>query len=218
MSQVPSVRERGRPNVSVRALLLGTGPRFARDALGPVLVFYLAWKFIGLTAGIVGATVVAFIAYGWERRQARTGLTAMIGLSIALVQAVVGFASGSALAYFGPPVIINGLYGLAFVVSVMIGRPLAGVFAQETYPFPPEVKASVTFRRIFSRISLVWGAVLLLRCGVRLLALSWRNVDLFVAVNIVTGFPLTAALMTWSVWYSLRGFGRSEEWGSALKR
>ena len=55
-------------NVSVGALLLGSGPRFARDALGPVLVFYLGWKLLGLTAGIIGATVVALIAYGWERR------------------------------------------------------------------------------------------------------------------------------------------------------
>jgi intracellular septation protein A len=216
-SPAPQEREGGRRNVSVSALLLGTGPRFARDALGPVLVFYLGWKLVGLTAGIVGATVVAFIAYGWERRQARSGLSAMIGLGIALVQMLVGLASGSALAYLGPPVIINGIYGLAFVVSVMIGRPLAGVFAQETYPFPPEVKASVTFRRVFSRISLVWGAFLLLRCGFRLFALSWRNVDLFVAVNVVTGIPFTAALMTWSIWYSLRSFRRSEEWGWALK-
>ena len=204
-------------NVSVGALLLGSGPRFARDALGPVLVFYLGWKLLGLTAGIIGATVVALIAYGWERRQARSGLTATIGLGIALVQAIVGLASGSAIAFFGPGVIINGIYGVAFVVSVIIGRPLAGVFAQETYPFPPEVRASITFRRIYTRISLVWGVFLLLRCGFRLFALSWRDVDLFVAVSVVTGVPFTAALMTWSIWYGVRGFRRSEEWGWALK-
>jgi len=59
-----------------------------------------------------------------------------------------------------------------FVVSVLIGRPLAGVFARETYPFPPAVKASATFRRIFSHVSLAWGVYLLLRSAVRLLALS----------------------------------------------
>jgi intracellular septation protein A len=204
--------------VSVGALLLGTGPRFARDALGPVLVFYLGWKLIGLTAGIAGATVVALIAYRWERRRARSGLNATIGLGIALVQAVAGLASGSALAYFGPPIIINLVYGLAFVVSVIVGRPLAGVFAQDTYPFPPEVKASPTFRRVFSRISLVWGGYLLLRSGFRLYALSWRNVELFIAVNVVTGIPFTAALMAWSIWYGLRRFRRSPEWGWALER
>jgi hypothetical protein len=44
------------------ALLLGSGPRFARDALGPVLAFYAVWKFWGLLAGIVAATLVALVA------------------------------------------------------------------------------------------------------------------------------------------------------------
>jgi len=205
------------PRVSLRALLLGTGPRFARDALGPVLVFYLGWRLVGLTAGILGATVLALGVYVWERRQDRSGLGAALGFGIALTQAVVGLLSGSAIAYFAPPVVINAIYGLAFIVSVLVRRPLAGVFAQETYPFPPEVRASATFRRVFSRVSLVWGVYLLLRSALRLQALAWGNVELFLAISVATGLPLTAALMTWSVWYGLRGFRRSEEWGWALR-
>jgi hypothetical protein len=206
-----------RPGVSAAALLLGTGPRFARDALGPLVVFYLGWKLVGLTAGILGATVLALVAYAWERRQARSGLPAAIGLSIAGVQAVAGLASGSPIAYFAPPVIANVLYGLAFLVSIAVGRPLAGIFVRETYPFPSEVRASSTFRQVFSRVSLVWGVCLLLRGAIRLLALSWRNVDLFILINIATGIPFTAALMAWSLGYSVRGFQRSEEWGWALR-
>src|SRR5260370_144237 len=97
------------PRVSLRALLLGTGPRFARDALGPVLVFYLGWRLVGLTAGILGATALALQASG---------------------------------------------------------------------------------------------------CG---------NVERFRAISGATGLPLTAALMTGSVGYGLRGVRRSEEWGWALR-
>lgn len=201
------------PDVSFRALVLGTGPRFARDALGPVLAFYLGWKLVGLMAGVGIATLLALAAWGWERTRARSGLGAGIGLAIALVQAVAALASGSAVAYFVPPVIVNGLYGAAFLISVAIRRPLAGVFAQETYPFPPEVRASATFRRVFSRISLVWGVYLLARSAVRLGVLFWRDVELIVLVNVATGIPFTAALMSWSLWYGLRGFRRSAEWG-----
>src|SRR4029453_17455631 len=160
-----------RPRVSASALMLGSGPRFARDAFGPVLVFYVGWRLIGFRAAILAATALAIAAYLWERRQARSGITAGIGLGIALVQATAGLASGSTTAYFAPPIIINGAYGLAFLVSVVVGRPLAGVFARETYPFPPQVKASHTFRRVFSRISLVWATYLLLRTGLRFFAL-----------------------------------------------
>jgi intracellular septation protein A len=206
-----------RPRVSVARLLLGSGPRFARDAVGPMLVFYAAWKLLGLTAGIVGATAIALVIFAWERRRARTGLGAAIGLILALTQAAAGLATGSAVAYFAPGIVANILYGLVFIGSVALGRPLAGVFAQETYPFPPAVKASVTFRRVFSRVSLAWGAYLLLRSGVRLLVLTRQDVDLIVAVNVATGVPFTAALTAWSIWYGVRGFRRSTEWASALR-
>jgi intracellular septation protein A len=195
--------------VTLRTLLLGTGPRFARDAFGPVLTFYLVWKLAGLTAGIVAATLLALASFAWERRRARSGLAATIGLTIALVQAILGFASGSARVYFAVPVIVNAGYGLAFLVSAAIGRPLAGVFAQDTYPFPPDVRASAIFRSVFSRISIAWGVYMLCRSAVRLMALSWMSVDAFVVVNLVTGVPFTAALMTWSLWYGLRRFRRS---------
>jgi len=203
--------------VSPWALMLGSGPRFARDAFGPVLAFYLGWKLVDLRAGIAAATVLAVAAWAWERRQARSGLSAAIGLGIALVQAAAGLATGTTTGYFAPGLIVNGAYGLAFLGSVLIGRPLAGIFAQETYPFPPVVKASVTFRRVFSRISLAWAGYLLLRTLLRLLTLLYSSVELFLVVNVVTGFPLTAALMAWSIWYGQRSFARSEEWGQAIR-
>ena len=197
-------------------MLLGTGPRFARDAFGPVAGFYVGWKLAGLTTGIVAATALSVVAYFWERRQARTGLTAAMGLAIALVQALAGYLAGSAKWYFLPPVIVNAVYGMAFLGSVLIGRPLAGTFASETYSFPPQVKASETFRRVFSRVSLVWAAYLLARSALRLIALMRVSVEGFIVVNIVTGIPFTAALMAWSIWYGVRGFRRSEEWGGYL--
>jgi hypothetical protein len=205
-----------RPHVSFRSLMLGTGPRFARDAVGPVLAFYVAWKLAGLGAGIVVGTSLALAAFSWERRRSRSGLGAAIGLGIALTQALVGALSGSAIGYFAPGVVANAVYGLVFVGSVAIGRPLAGVFASESYPFPPEVKASRTFRRTFSIISLAWGALLLARSAFRLLVLSWGNVDVFVLINVVTGVPITLALMTWSLWYGVESFKRSSEWGAPL--
>jgi intracellular septation protein A len=198
-----------RPRVSFAAILLGSGPRFARDAAGPVVAFYIAWKLVGLGAGIAVGTTVAVVAFVWERRRARSGVGAVIGLSIALVQALVGAVSSSTVGYFMPAVLANGIWGLIFLGSVVVGRPLAGVFARETYSFPPDVQASSMFRRTFSTISLAWAALLIARTVLRLVVLWWGSVDLFVATNIATGVPLTIALMTWSVWYGVRSFTRS---------
>jgi intracellular septation protein A len=212
-----AIAQAERQQVSVRALLLGTGPRFARDAIGPVAAFYLGWKFVNLSTGIVVATAVTVVAYIWERRQGRSGLAAAIGLSIALIQALVGLVSGSAKWYFAPPLVVNTGYGLAFLISVLIGRPLAGVFASDTYPFPPAVKSSKTFRRVFSRVSMVWAVYLLSRSALRIIALMHLGVETFIVINVVTGLPFTAAIMAWSIWYGVRGFRRSDEWGPFLR-
>ena len=108
------------------------------------------------------------------------------------------------------------VWGLAFIGSVVVRRPLAGVFAGEMYPFPPEVRASRTFVRVFSTVSLAWGALVVARSGMRLFTLGDSSLDSFVVVSLVTGFPLTTAMLAWSIWYATRAFRRSEEWGWAL--
>ncbi len=165
------------PPISAKAILLGNGPRFARDAFGPVLAFYVLWKLWGLVPGIAAATIVALVAFRYERQQNRPALVVRIALVFVLIQAVVGLWTGS---------------------------------------LPDEVKASRTHRRVFGLISLAWGAYMVLRSVLRLLVLAALGVDVFVAVGFVTGFPVTMALMSWSIWYGVRGFRRSAEWGPAI--
>ncbi len=204
------------PPITARGILLGNGPRFARDAFGPVLAFYVLWKLWGLIPGIVAATVVALVAYRYERQQGRPALVVRIALAFVLIQAVVGLWTGSAEIYLAIPVFVNAGYGLAFIGSIVIGRPLAGVFAEEMLPLPDEVKASRTHRRTFGWISLAWGSYMVGRSVLRLFVLVVLGVDAFVAVGFVTGFPITMALMSWSIWYGVRGFRRSDEWGPAI--
>ncbi|HEY4398712.1 MAG TPA: DUF3159 domain-containing protein, partial [Acidimicrobiia bacterium] len=142
------------PPITAKAILFGNGPRFARDAFGPVLAFYVLWKLWGLVPGIIAATTVALVAYRYERKQGRPALVVRIALLFVVIQAVVGLWTGSAEIYLAIPVIVNAGYGLAFIGSTVIGKPLAGVFAEEMLPLPDEVKASRTHRRVFGLISL----------------------------------------------------------------
>jgi intracellular septation protein A len=212
----PSVAaEAGLPDISVGTMLRGGGPRMAAHAGAPVLFFYAGWKLSGLLVGVILATTVGLATYLYERYRERPGMVARIALVFVFVQGTIGLIAGSAKVYLAQPVVLNGLLGLTFLVSTLLGRPFAGQFAEEFYPFPPEVRASATFKSAFSRVSLVWAAYLLLRSAFRLFMLQY-SVDAFVAVNVATGFPIISALMAWSVWYISRHFRRSQEWGWAL--
>ena len=203
------------PDVSARKILRNGGPRMAANAGAPILFFYAGWKLSGLVLGVALATVVGVGAYLYERKRERPGMIARLALVFVFIQGTIGLAFGSAKVYLAQPVVLNGLLGLVFLVSTLRGRPFAGEFAEELYPFPPDVKASATFKRSFSRVSLVWAAYLLARSIIRGFMLK-GSVDAFVAVNVATGFPIMTGLMVWSVWYITRSFRRSEEWGWAL--
>ena len=194
---------------SYRQLLLGSGPRFLRDAFGATVIFYVGWKLHGLMLGVAAATLWTVGAYAWVRRHQRPGLAARLGLAIALVQAAAAYVSQSPIGYFAPPVIVNAVYGLAFVVSVVIGRPLAGIFARETYPMPPEIYSLPAVRRTFAHISLVWGGYMIFRAIFRLFVLLNFSVDVYVAVNVATAGPMITGLMAWSFWYGLKRIRRA---------
>src|SRR5437868_4582267 len=202
--------------LSARSLLLGSGPRFAGDAFGPVLAFYVGWKLAGTVVGIGVATAVGVLAWLAERRRARPGVVAVFALSFVFVQAGVGLAFGSARVYLAQQVFLSAGLGVAFLISVVVRRPLAGLFAQDLFAFPDEVRSSATFRRVFTHISLAWGVYQVLRSAIRLGTLSRSTIDAYLVVNLVTSVFMVA-LMGWSIWYAVRSFQRSEEWGWALR-
>ncbi len=209
------VEAAGLDPIDTRTILRAGGPRFVVNAGFPVLFFYAGWKLSGLLLGVLLATTVGVGAYLYERHKERPGLVARLALAFVLIQGVIGLAFGSAKVYLAQPVILNLGLGLVFLVTTLRGKPFAGQFAEELYPFPPEVKESETFKRVFARVSVVWAVYFLLRSIIRLYMLG-GSIDAFVVVNIVTGFPIIAGLMSWSVWYITRFFRRSEEYGWAL--
>lgn len=204
----------GLPEPSFRSIFLAGAPRFARELFGPVVAFYVGWKLAGLVVGIGLATAVGVALDLYERRRGRAGALALVSVAFVIVQAIVGLVTDSAVVYLAQPVIVSGIWGVANIASAIIGRPLAGVLADAWYPFPPEIKASQTYRRVFGLESVVWGLYLLARSGVRMVVLASGSIGAFALVQFATGVPLTVALVAWSVWYATREFELSTEWDS----
>jgi uncharacterized membrane protein len=206
----------GAPTVSVGRILKESGPRLVRDSLGPVLAFYAGFKLVGLLLGIALASVVGIGLYLNETRRGRTGVLARLSLGFVLLQAAVGLISRSATIYFLQPVLLDVALAAVFLGSVAISRPVIGLSAMDTYPFPPQVADSATFRQVFGRLSVVWGVYFLLRAGVRLAGLRTGHIDTILVVNTVTDFPFVIGLIAYSTWYGVRGFRKSKEWGPLI--
>lgn len=196
------------PEPSWRSLLQRGLPTFAAEGFVPLLVFYATLTAAGLAPAIVASTVVCAAIVVWQLRRGHDVGVGVATLVFLLIQAAVGLAAHSATVYLAQPVVLSALWGIAYLGSVAVGRPLIGVFANAWYPFPPWFRASAPYRREFAMQSLVWGVYCLSRAGLRLAILLTSGVGGFVLVSVATGTPLLVALVLWGIWHARRVFVR----------
>ncbi|HEX4525567.1 MAG TPA: VC0807 family protein [Gaiellaceae bacterium] len=190
-------------------LLLRRGlPQFAVEGFVPVLVFYGLWRSAGLGVAVIASTVLSLAIAAWQVRHGRQGGLAVVSALFVVVQALVALAAHSATVYLAQPVVLSAIWGLVYLGSVVVDRPLVGVFASAWYPFPVWFQASAPYRREFALQSLVWAAYCLGRAGLRLYVLLHTGVGGFVVISVVTGAPVLAALVFWGLWHARRTFGR----------
>jgi Protein of unknown function (DUF3159) len=206
------------PPPTWRSLASRGVPQFAAEAVLPVAAFYAAWRVLGLAAGIGLSAIVSLgLAAVLIHRGREVGLV-VVAAAFVVIQAVTGLLSGSATVYLAQPVVLSGLWGIAYIVSVFVGRPLIGVFACAWYPFPAWFRASAPFKREFGLQSLVWAAYSFARAAFRLVLLLHAGIGAFVLASFVTGTPVIVVLLCWGLWHARRAFARLQTGpGSGLR-
>lgn len=175
-----------------------------------MLVFYGVWRTSGLGPGIAASAAVAGLVVLW---QARRGLDVALAAATCLfivIQALVALVAHSATVYLAQPVVLSACWGVAYLVSVALRRPLVGAFARAWYPFPREFRESEIYLREFGMQSVVWGVYCLGRAGLRLAVLLAGGIGGFLVVSLVTGTPVLVALVLWGAWHARRTFGGSQ--------
>jgi len=189
-------------------------PGFLREGFLPLGAFYAGLELQGLAAGIVASALASVLIYVYERLHGRDALLVRLSLGFVALQSIVGLVSNSAIVYLAQPVLVAAAWGVAFLVSVAIGRPLAGSLACAWYPFPRWLKESADFRRVYGVESLVWGAYFLARSALRLTILLQGNLGGFLVITFLTGTPVMVLLLAWSVRYAIRGLADTEPPGA----
>ena len=192
------------------------GPRFVRDAFGPLAAFYAGWKLLGLTVGIGLAVLLGLSVFVHERRQGRPAMVVRLALVLVGIRALVGLSSGSARVYLGQEIAIDTLLGSVVLATLRGARPFASWFVEEIYPLPAQLRESDTFARCMRVVTAVWGGYFLLRALVRLAALLTLNTDQYVLVAALSDAPFLIALLAWSVYYTTTTLRASPQWGPLI--
>ena len=164
---------------------------------------------VGITLG----TTFSLAAYRYERRHGRPGAITRLVLAFVILQAIIGLATHSARAYLVQPSILGSINGAVWLVSVAIGKPLAGVFASEVFPISEETRSSDEFRSVFRHVSLVFGTFFLVFAAIQLLVLLAVGIDAFVAVRVLDAIGILG-LIVYSVRYAVDHLGSSMQLAS----
>lgn len=167
------------------------------DSLAGPLIFLVLYRVSGLNAALIGAGAAALLLVGFRRWRGQDVQTAWYGVVGVAIGVALAKATGSGTGYFLPKVASNIFYGVGFLVSALIGRPLVGVawaffHRQElSWGYRPEVK------RVFTALTLMWAAAYLIRAGVYgiLIADKADRTESLATASIVLGLPLTGVLL-----------------------
>lgn len=192
------------PDPTWRLLLSRGLPTLALEGVLPVLVFYGVLRASSLPAAIAASSLAAGVVVCLQHRRGQDIALAAVTFVFIVVQSIVGLAAHSATVYLAQPVVLGACWGIAFLVSAAIDRPLVGAFARAWYPFPEGFRASRAYRREFGIQSVVWGVYCVAAAALRLGALLVSGVGGLVVVSLAVGPPGQIALVVWCLWHARR--------------
>jgi uncharacterized membrane protein len=180
--------------------------------VAPPLVGYYGLRAAGASeyAALVAATVLSGVKVSYDAVKARRldpfacYLLLTFGLSLA-----VALATSDPRLILAGNTMVNGIGGLLFLGSCVVGTPLTQVVAERFKPTDeePDPDADAYRRRAHISLSAMWGIGLIVEVGVRLVvisrvsvdvangllsAISWGTVGLLIAATILVGRRLGA--------------------------
>jgi hypothetical protein len=171
------------------------------------LVGALVDRETGLNAAIWSAvaTGVAVIVLRLVRRETlQQAISGFLGLAVA-----VWFArrSGEARGFFLPGIFFNIGYGLVFLLSALIGRPLVGAIYAAVEGLDSRWREDRRLRRAFAFASVGWALVFASRAVVQGTLYVMDRPGLLAAARLLMGWPLTIAAVALTLAYVRRARG-----------
>jgi intracellular septation protein A len=177
----------------------------ALGSLLPVVLFYVSYRSWGFQVAVAAVLVWSTGIFVWHwRRTGGPDVFSATTFTFACLKAGAGAVSNNQTLYLAFPSLENLIYGSAFLISALLGKPLLALYAQRLYPIPESVRNTETFRHAFIVVSAVWCCGHLVRAIVRLLLLATLPLELYLVADTVAGWPINATMVGFTTWYPLR--------------
>jgi len=166
----------------------------------PVVVFVVANLLSSLRPALIAAIVagVAVFAYRVARKQPlQPAVSGLLGVGVA---AFIAARTGEARGFYLPGLLTSAVFGLAFLVSVLVRWPLAGVVWHGINGHGHAWRRDPRLMRAYTWASLLWTAVFASRVVLQGF-LYYRNEETWLGVaRLLMGYPLVGLALLGTVW------------------
>lgn len=178
------------------------------ESILPALSFSISYAIT--RAAVVSVVIAASLSLVFilTRLLQRKNLTqALVGAGAVAFAAFLALREGgSAVDYFLPGFFTNAAYGLVFLISILIRRPIMGYAAQFLFGLQNWRTHRAVFRRV-SFVSAMWVGFFGLRLTIQVPLYLAGQVELLATSRIIMGAPAYAGLLA-ITWVLLRRIGQ----------
>jgi hypothetical protein len=203
---------------SGRALLTAVGGvRGLAESVLPGFAFLIVYA---ITKEVVPSVVVpvliglVFVALRLVQRQ--SVMMSFAGILGVAISAGLALVTGRAESNFIPGIVINAVFLVVMLGSIVAGRPLIGVVVGLLLPARADGsvvdwRADAAKRRVLTVATWLWVGLFALRLAIEIPLWLTAQVELLAGIKLITGVPLYAAVL-WVTWLLVRTvFHRDEE-------
>jgi len=150
----------------------------------------------------VGASVL-FTLYRLIRRQAAT--QALVGLAGVVLSAVLALMSNKPEDNFVVGMVTNGVYGLVFLISILVGWPLIGVVVGLVRSEGTKWRQNRHHKRVYIGVTALWVGMFSLRLAIEVPLYLAGNIAGLATAKLILGLPLYVPVLalTWLIVRSL---------------
>lgn len=181
------------------------GPLGIAESTVPFVAFTIAWTasgndvVFGATVAVAISAVLAAIRL-WRRQSIQFAISGLVGVAIG---AFVASRTGDASNFFLPGILINSVSLVAYLTSIVVGRPLLGLILSQLTGEGPSWHRDPVHRRLYTRASWIWVGVFAFRLSIQVPLYVTDAVAPLAVARVVTGVPVFA-LALWLSYLILR--------------
>ena len=176
----------------------------ATAIVAPAILFTTTLVLFGVSTAMIVALGWMLTATAWRHATGRqvSGLL-VLAVAIMSVKTAIAFATGSTFIYFVQPVVVDAAVASIFLGSLCSTRPLVARLAPDFYPVDPDMAALPRVQRLFRRLTLMWGLVIVAKGSITLWLLLTLSTVHFVVVKNAAIISLTLTAVTATVLWSV---------------